>query len=57
LKERLTFNVQALKAPNMTAQGNALGYEHKRIVSPERAKQYRDSSLNGRGYFVAPFQG
>ena len=30
---------RGLKAPNMTAQGNALGLDVKIISSPERAKQ------------------
>ena len=39
------------KAPNMTAQGNALGINAQTISSPERALQ------NSRGRFVAPLQG
>ena len=39
------------KAPNMTAQGNALGKNAQTISSPERASQ------NSRECFVAPLQG
>jgi hypothetical protein len=40
-----------LKAPNMTAQGNALGLAVKNISSPERAAQ------TSRTRLVSPFQG
>ena len=39
------------KAPNMTAQGNALGINTQTISSPERASQ------NSRGRFFSPLQG
>lgn len=42
---------RGLKAPDMTAQGNALGSGIKIISSPERAAQ------NSRANFVVPFQG
>jgi hypothetical protein len=40
-----------LKAPNMTAQGNALGLSVKNISSPERAAQ------TSRDRLVSPLQG
>ncbi len=40
-----------LKAPNMTAQGNARGSGTQKISSPERATQ------TSRVRFVSPFQG
>ena len=49
--ENFAFRSPGLKAPNTTAQGNALGMFAAIISSPERAAQ------NSRDRFVVPLQG